>query len=107
MMKVIHRLGFVSLFVLSSCASTDNVKTSTQELFYGSCNVIELERITRELAWEKYPLVRYVLEYPYAFQDLGDRLTFYTRFPKTFVGGSPTTEFDKETCGLIQIYQTE
>lgn len=107
MTKFAFQLNVVSCLVISSCASSSGGGASPQELFYGDCDVIKLEKITRELALEKYPRSRYALEYPYIFKDLGDRLRFYTHFPKTYLGGSPTTEFDKKTCKLIRIYETE
>ena len=93
--------------LITSCASTSNDNIREQKLIYGECDVIELERITYKLAREKYPHRDQVVRFPFMFKDLGDRLRFFTAFPVGYNGGSPTTEFDKETCELIRIYETE
>lgn len=93
--------------LLSACASTNDRWAENPELLYGDCDVIELERITRKLAREKYSHRKLFERFPFGFIDLGDRLRFFTHYPPTWAGGSPTTEFDKETCELIRIYETE
>ena len=97
----------IACLLLESCASTNARDAQGRPVYYGECDVTELERITFKLAREKYPDRSVVLRYPFMFIDLGDKLRFFTQYPEGWRGGSPTAEFDKEFCELIRIYETE